>query len=106
MLEIATGIRAVIAGKPYYSSAMTAQLLEDRASETGSASNPITGALTPTERRVLHLIAEGQSSKEIGALLSLHYRTVENHRTNISRKLKIDGSNSLLRFALQNRAML
>jgi DNA-binding CsgD family transcriptional regulator len=54
----------------------------------------------------MQLIAVGKSSKEIGAELSIHYRTVENHRTNISRKLSLDGegSNALLRFALQNRA--
>lgn len=46
----------------------------------------------------LAVIAEGLSSKEIGNQLSTHYRTVENHRTNICRKLKIEGANELLRF--------
>ncbi len=107
MPEIAAGVRSVIAGRLYVSSAMTTLLLEERSSSAPeSEKNPITANLTATERRVLRLISEGQSSKEIGAELSLHYRTIENHRTNICRKLKIDGSNSLLRFALQNKALL
>jgi DNA-binding CsgD family transcriptional regulator len=60
--------------------------------------------LTPTERSVMKLIGEGKSSKEIGDDLGIHYRTVDNHRTNICRKLKIEGANSLLRFALQHKA--
>ena len=56
----------------------------------------------------MRLIADGKSSKEIGAELSIHYRTVENHRTNICRKLKLEGegANALLRFALQNKSLL
>jgi DNA-binding CsgD family transcriptional regulator len=54
------------------------------------------------------LIADGKSSKEIGAELSIHYRTVENHRTNICRKLNLEGegANALLRFTLQNKSLL
>ena len=51
-------------------------------------------------------IASDKSSKEIGEELSIHYRTVENHRTNICRKLGIEGANALLRFALQNKHKL
>lgn len=106
MSEIVTGVRSVMAGHHYVSSAMTVYLLQENSGESKEPLNPITASLTSTELRILRLIADGQSSKEIGAKLSLHYRTVENHRSNICRKLKIDGSNSLLRFALQNRAML
>jgi len=56
----------------------------------------------------MQLIAGGKSSKEIGAELSIHYRTVENHRTNICRKLSLEGegANALLRYALQNKQLL
>lgn len=106
MPEIAASVRSVMAGHHYVSSAMTTHLLQEHSGESKEPANPMIANLTPTELRILRLIAEGLSSKEIGAKLSLHYRTVENHRSNICRKLKIDGSNSLLRFALQNRAML
>jgi DNA-binding CsgD family transcriptional regulator len=61
--------------------------------------------LTPTELRIMQLIARGKTSKEIGTELSIHYRTVENHRTSMCRKLELEGegANALLRFALQNK---
>jgi DNA-binding NarL/FixJ family response regulator len=99
--EIALAVRAVASGRPYYSSAMTAPLLKARATVEAAAGSAT--VLTPTERRIMRLIAAGQSSKEIGAELSIHYRTVENHRTNICRKLGLEGANALVRYALQNK---
>ncbi len=101
--EIVAGVRAVAAGKPYLSSAMTARLLQPRPARGAEPEESPASRLTVTERRIMQLIAEGKSSKEIGADLSIHYRTVENHRTNICRKLGIEGANALLRFALQHK---
>jgi DNA-binding NarL/FixJ family response regulator len=104
--EVVAGIRAVSQGRPYLSSAITASLLQQREKPQQDTNDSLTRNLTPTERRIMQLIAVGKTSKEIGAELSIHYRTVENHRTNISRKFSLDGegANALLRFALQNRA--
>jgi DNA-binding NarL/FixJ family response regulator len=101
--EVVAGIRAVSEGRPYLSSAITAGLLLP--GNKPKEPEPLIGNLTPTEHRIMNLIALGKTSKEIGAELSIHYRTVENHRTNISRKLSLDGegANALLRFALQNK---
>jgi DNA-binding NarL/FixJ family response regulator len=103
--EIVAGVRAVAAGRPYLSSAITAQMLQKKEAPPKKAGEELTSRLTPTERRIMHLIAQGKSSKDIGAELSIHYRTVENHRTNICRKFEIEGegANALLRFALQNK---
>jgi DNA-binding NarL/FixJ family response regulator len=103
--EIVAGVRAVAAGRPYLSSAITAEMLKKKEAPPKKAEEEFTSRLTPTERRVMQLIAEGKSSKEIGAELSIHYRTVENHRTNICRKFSLEGegANALLRFALQNK---
>jgi DNA-binding NarL/FixJ family response regulator len=106
MLEIAVGVRAVAAGQLYLSSALTPYLVQRPAPAAAAPRSTLTSRLTPTESRILQLIAEGKSSKDIGAEISIHYRTVENHRTNICRKLSIDGANALLRFALQNKACL
>jgi DNA-binding NarL/FixJ family response regulator len=105
MQEIAIGVKSVAAGQLYLSSAITSHLLH-RPAAPAPAPNPLTSQLTPTECRILQLISEGKASKEIGSELSIHYRTVENHRTNICRKLSIDGANALLRFALQNKTHL
>jgi DNA-binding NarL/FixJ family response regulator len=104
--EVVVGIRAVAEGRPYLSSAITAALLQKK--PAAKPTQEWTANLTPTERRIMKLIANGKTSKEIGGELSIHYRTVENHRTNICRKLELEGegANALLRFALQNKASL
>ena len=106
--EIVAGVRSVSADRPYYSSAITAQMA-NRSGSNGkpSKAGPI-DQLSAAERRIMQMIGNGKSSKEIGAELSIHYRTVENHRTNICRKLSLDGegANALLRFALQNKNKL
>jgi DNA-binding NarL/FixJ family response regulator len=102
MLEIVTGIRTVAAGRPYLSSTLSARLLQ-RQVAADVRENTLWNGLTAMERRIVQLIAADKSSKEIGAELSIHYRTIENHRTNICRKLGLEGANALLRFALQNR---
>jgi len=101
LLEIVAAVRAVAAGQPYLNSILTLRLLQRQS--LAPAQNSPADRLTPTERRIVQLIASDKSSKEIGAELSIHYRTVENHRTNICRKLGLEGANALLRFALQNK---
>jgi DNA-binding NarL/FixJ family response regulator len=103
--EIAAAIHAVSAGRTYIGSTMAAVLLKQNA-ENPNAQVLDVSVLTPTEKKILRLIADGLSSKEIGDQLSIHYRTVENHRTNMCRKLNIEGANALARFALQHRAAL
>jgi DNA-binding NarL/FixJ family response regulator len=104
--EIVAGVRAVASGRPYISSAITEKLLHPQ--KPPAAENSFDANLTPTERRIMRLIADGKTSKEIGSELSIHYRTVENHRTNICRKLNLEGegANALLRFALQHKSSL
>jgi DNA-binding NarL/FixJ family response regulator len=106
--EVVAGIHAVASGRPYISSAITADLLHNHNQAASQAGNSLTSNLTPTELRIMRLIAQGKTSKEIGAELSIHYRTVENHRTSMCRKLDLEGegANALLRFALQNKNLL
>jgi DNA-binding NarL/FixJ family response regulator len=104
--EIVAAVQTVMAGQLYVSSAIALQLLQGGDSPKSTADNPLTWNLTVSERRILLLIADGLSSKEIGAALSVHYRTIENHRTNICRKLGIEGANALLRFAVQHKGEL
>jgi DNA-binding NarL/FixJ family response regulator len=105
--EVVAGVRAVASGRHFLSSAITANLLQ-RPDPSPAKGQSIMSTLTPTELRIMRLIAQGKTSKEIGAELSIHYRTVENHRTSICRKLELDGegANALLRYALQNKDLL
>ena len=104
--EVTAAIHAVIAGRTYIGSAMATLLLQREQKGSGSLPEAGFSSLTVTEKKILRLIADGLSSKEIGDELSIHYRTVENHRTNMCRKLNIEGANALGRFALQHRTAL
>jgi DNA-binding NarL/FixJ family response regulator len=106
MQEIVAAVQTVMSGQVYVSSAIALQLLQGGDGSKRDDENSLTRDLTPSERRILLLIADGLSSKEIGATLSVHYRTIENHRTNICRKLRIEGANALLRFAVQHKGDL
>jgi len=102
--EIVDGIRTVAAGRHYVSPSLSSYLV-NRGVRTASlrCRTPGPGDLTPVEQRILSMIAEDKSSKDIADQLCIHYRTVENHRTTICAKLGIHGSNALLRYALQHR---
>jgi DNA-binding NarL/FixJ family response regulator len=101
--DIVAGIRAVSSGQMYVSPGMTHHLLNERNAKSQPAKRHGLELLTASERNIMKLIAEGKSSKEIGDKIGIHYRTVENHRTNICRKLEIEGANALLRFTLQHK---
>lgn len=105
--EIVNGIRAVAAGQHYVTPSLTVHLLNRRRrARTLVEQLPGLSDLTPTERRVLRLVAQYKSSKDIAAELFIHYRTVENHRTSICQKLGLSGHNVLLKFALQYKSEL
>lgn len=104
--EVLDAIRSVLAGNVYMSPAIAVQMVKMRDPAASSNSSRTLNLLTSSEKRIVSLIAEGMSSKEIGEMLSINYRTVDNHRTNICRKLGLDGSNALLRFAAQNKVNL
>jgi DNA-binding CsgD family transcriptional regulator len=57
--------------------------------------------LSPRERQVLQLIAEGKRTREVADLLGVSVKTAESHRTNIMRKLGISQTAGLVRYALQ-----
>jgi len=100
-------LRAVADGRTYVSPLVSHYLVK-RNEQLRSlyASQPSMSELTPMERRVLKLIAENNTSREIGDTLHISYRTVQSHRTNICNKLNLQGYNRLLQFALENKASL
>jgi DNA-binding NarL/FixJ family response regulator len=59
--------------------------------------------LTPREREVIQLLAEGKSSKEVACLLNLSTKTAETHRSNIMRKMGFASLADLVRYAIRNR---
>jgi DNA-binding NarL/FixJ family response regulator len=98
--------RASVRGEYFISAALSNPLRARQAKSAVSESRLGLLKLTPSERRILKLVAEQKTSSEIAELLSISQRTVDNHRTNICHKLGLNGINSLLRFALTHRTEL
>jgi DNA-binding NarL/FixJ family response regulator len=97
LLEALTTIRR---GKTYLSPAISEvvpDLLRRRQKPDGTPKE----VLTHREREILTLLADGKSSKEIGELLFISLRTVQNHRANIMRKLKVKRTTDLIKYAVQ-----
>lgn len=67
---------------------------------TSSMPKDSTAELTPTELKIIGLVADYKTSKEISSALCVTVRTVQNHRANIVRKLDLSGSNALLKYAV------
>ena len=105
--DILDAIAAVAKGESYLSPSVSGFLIKryNRA-EALTKKTPGLDDLTKAERRILKLVADKKTSKEIAAELFISPRTVEAHRANISDKLELSGSHSLLQFALENRSAL
>ena len=105
--EIVAAVRSVWAGGHYISPALSSFLVDrmERISVL-SQDRPGLKSLTPTERKVLRMISEKKTTKQIAAELFVSPRTIDNHRSNICLKLDLQGSNALLKFALEHKADL
>ena len=107
LAEIVACIKSVVAGHEYISPALSSYLIRRSTRAAAlAADKPALEQLTPTERRVLKLIADGRTSREIAAELGIGIRTVEHHRNNIAVKLELHGSHGLVKFAIQHQAEL
>jgi DNA-binding NarL/FixJ family response regulator len=105
--DIIECIKTVAASEHYASHALTKFLINRSRRAVGlTEQQPTVKDLTPTERRILKLIAENMTSKEIGEEIFISPRTVEKHRQNICQKLDLQGSHSLFKFAIQHKSEL
>jgi RNA polymerase sigma factor (sigma-70 family) len=100
--DLASAIRAVTAGKSFFSPTVSKVLLEDymRKLERTGAEDSFE-LLSPREREVLQLVAEGKSSKEIANLLDLSVYTVETHRAKVMQKLNLHNIPELILYAVR-----
>jgi DNA-binding NarL/FixJ family response regulator len=100
--DLVKAVREVYAGSSFLYPPIAAKLIEDyvrkaRGEDTSEAEDP----LTPREREVLRLIAEGNTNVEIAEALTLSKKTVESHRANIMRKLDLHTVTDLVKYALK-----
>ena len=105
--DILTALESVASGQQFVSTSMSA-IGKKRADRVRDLllSKPQIADLTVAERRILKLIAEDFTSKEIADRLKISTKTIENHRQNICSKLKLYGSHSLLKFAFEHKSHL
>jgi two-component system response regulator NreC len=100
--DLIRAVRAVAEGKSFFSPAVSKVLLDDyvRKLKRSGTEDPY-DLLTPREREVLQLVAEGKSNKEVAQLLNLSVYTVETHRSNIMEKLNLHGVPELILYAVR-----
>lgn len=105
--DIKDCIRAVASGNSYISPSVSNFLVNRREKmKRLEANRPALDKLTKTEQVVLFLLAEGRTSREIGEEMFISPKTVENHRANMSSKLNLKGTHSLIKFAIENKSIL
>ena len=101
--EVIDCINAVVNGQEFISPQLTSRLLKRlRHAQENPAQPSLLDQLTPTERKVLKLIAQFKTNKEIAAELFMGVRTVEQHRLNISEKFNLKGRHALVKFVTEN----
>jgi DNA-binding NarL/FixJ family response regulator len=102
--ELVAAVDALRRGKVYFTPKVAAMVLQGYLKrEDGTAPEPpARNRLTPREREIVQLLAEGKSSKEVAAVLGLSAKTAETHRSNIMRKLDLHSVSELVLYAVRN----
>jgi DNA-binding NarL/FixJ family response regulator len=99
--ELAGAIRSVTAGHAYLSPGISHIVIKDYVHHASLAAGPVYSSLTPREREVLQLLAEGNNSKEIASRLNVSMKTVDTHRYRIMNKLNIRSVAELTKYAIR-----
>ncbi len=100
--DLLRAVRAVAEGKPFFSPAITQTLLEDymRVLKQDGLSDSFE-LLTPREKEVLQLLAEGKTNKEVAGILDVSLYTIESHRTNMMQKLNLHNTAEIVLYAVR-----
>ena len=101
--ELLGAIRTVNQGEAVLSPAITRLVIEDYLRWGDIRPEDTSNGLTPREREVLQLIAEGYTNKEIAEILSLSAKTIQSHRTNLMNKLDLHDRGELIKYAIQKK---
>lgn len=99
--ELETAIEAVTSEGSYVSTDLRSSLLDDYVKKLQGKFDEIELSLTPRERHVLLLLAEGFTTKEIASQLSVSSKTVETHRAHLMEKLGVESVAALIKFAIR-----
>jgi DNA-binding NarL/FixJ family response regulator len=100
-VELVTAIRAALDGKTYLTPQLAGEVLEGMKQGPEQGGDPVR-SLTPRQREVLQLLAEGRSAKEIASSLAISSRTVEFHKYQMMETLGLHTNAELIHFALKH----
>ncbi len=99
--ELSRAIREVMANRAYLGPDVTHSLLKDYVQYFSRDEASAYTTLSPREREVLQLLAEGRSTREVAERLNLSVKTVETHRQNLMRKLGFQSTAQLVKYAIR-----
>jgi DNA-binding NarL/FixJ family response regulator len=97
--DLLAAVDAVRQHKPYFTSKLADWVTRQMGEPTGKASR---SRLTPREREIVQLLAEGKSNKEAATMLGISVKTIETHRANIMLKLNVHSITELVHYAIRN----
>jgi len=101
--DLIAAVETLLEHKPFLTSNVADIVLSEYLTSRNAPSLvPLGNNVTPREREIIQLLAEGKSNKEIAVALNLSTRTVEAHRANIMHKLNLDSLSGLVRYAIRN----
>ena len=100
--ELELALKAIAREETYLSPAVSKKVINNYLERVGDAED-LQSALTPRQREILQLVAEGKSTKEIAFMLSVSIKTVEAHRATMMKKVRVSNTAQLLKAAIQDR---
>jgi DNA-binding NarL/FixJ family response regulator len=100
--ELVAAVEALQQRRTFFTSRVAQMMLDGYLRPQGESQTPNQCILTPREREVIQLVAEGKTTKEIATALSLSVKTAETHRTNLMRKLDLHSVADLTLYAVRN----
>jgi DNA-binding NarL/FixJ family response regulator len=103
--DLVSAIDAIRRNKTYFTARVAQMVLDgylDKKPRTPAEAEVPTSRLTPRQREIVQLLAEGKSSKEVAVALGLSVKTAETHRANIMRRLNCHSVSELVRYAIRN----
>ncbi len=98
-------IQSLSEHKPFFTSKVSEVLFAEMLNRSGAMPQATQASrrLTPREREIVQLLAEGSSNKTVAGVLGISIRTAETHRATVLRKLNLDSLASLVRYAIRNK---
>jgi DNA-binding NarL/FixJ family response regulator len=100
--DLVAAVQAIRGNKTFFTSRVSRLIVEGFLSDRRTAAADDIVCITPRQREVVQLIAEGRSNREIGIILNITEKTAETHRANVMRRLNLHSVSEIVRYAVRN----